>query len=140
MMKALVILFFLLSLTTLSQTKKIKVKKDLSQIKQSELPFLVTICDKYAGSISRKEILTNNKLAITNNTEGLKVISYDMVFKARGKLCIHANMQNDSINLIMQKNILLCDNRTHVLLQDIKAVSKNNDTIFLNPISLKIED
>lgn len=139
-MKALIVLLCLIGLTSLAQTQKIKIKKELRETKQSERFFFVTICDKYSGAISKKEIYSNNQLLITNNSEGLKIISYELVYRSRGKICSNSNMSNDSINESLKRSILMCDKNTHVVFQDIKAVSKNNDTIFLNPISLKLID
>lgn len=141
-MKTVALIFLLFSSSFLfSQTQKVKVKKeDVNEKKQSELPFITTICDKYSGNISRKDLFSNNEIKISNNNIDLAVINFEVEFRSRGKLCSYWISKTDTSSLLLQQILMRCDTKSHIIFHDIKAVSKKNDTILLNPISLKIID
>jgi hypothetical protein len=136
-LRIIAVICLLIAFRSFSQTSTIKVRKPLSQ---AEAPWNVTLCGKYSGSITKAEILADPKLKISFNTIGLRIISYEIVHKKQGKVSMHLGSKTDTLYAEVIKEISLTDENTNLWVQDIKAVSKNNDTIYLNPIILKVLD
>lgn len=124
-------------LNAFAQTKPqvIKIKKGL---KQSETNAVVTLCDKYYGDIKADDIYKNNQLKISNNLLGLKIISFNISFKRGPGAYSEYTTANDTLSLEIRKDLLTADINGRVFIVGIKAVSKNNDTLYLNPIILRI--
>lgn len=142
-MKFLAAIFILFSLTTFSQTQTIKIKKEAQKpsLVQSKSPWLVTFCNYYYGTIKLVDLFNpNNKLVISNNTIDLKIIRFDLTWRTSlGKLYNYTTT-GDSITIDIRKQLLQIDKRSKLFISDIKAVSKYQDTIFLNPIELRVVD
>jgi hypothetical protein len=126
---------FLIALRSFSQTTAIKVRKPFSQV---DAPWHVTIAGKYAGTITKAELLMDPQFKIAFNTIGLRIISYEMTNQIKGKLCMWGGLQNDTLSTETKKQVLQTGKGTMLVFDRIKAVSKTNDTIYLNPISLKV--
>lgn len=142
-MKILVVLFFLLSLSTFSQIQKITVKKETKKpsLIQSKAPWHVTFCDYYNGAIKRVDLYNpKNKIVINHNNIELAIISYELTYISRGKLCIEALRSADSIPLETRNKLLQVDKNRKIFISNIKAVSKYQDTVLLNTIELRIID
>lgn len=142
-MKFLGALLFLLSLNSFSQTQKITVKKEIKKpsLIQSEAPWHVTFCNYYNGTIKLADLYNpKNKIVINHNSIELAIISYELVYKSHGKLCMVALSSADSIPLEWRNKVLQVDRKSKMFISDIKAVSKYQDTILLNSIELRVID
>lgn len=142
-MKFLIAIFFSLSLNGFSQTQIIKVKKETKKpsLVQSEAPWHATFCNYYNGTIKLVDLYNpKNKIVINHDSIELAIISYELVYKSHGKLCMVALRSADSIPLEWRNRLLEVDKRSKLFISDIKAVSKYKDTVLLNTIELRVVD
>ena len=123
-----------LSLQSISQIQVIKVKKETGQ---SEAPWHVTICGMYRGDVKVEDLYKNNQLKIAYNTIGLRILYFDVAMKSKGKLYLFST-SGDTLSLDIRSRLIQADKNSKIYIDDIKAVSKNKDTVFLNPITLRI--
>lgn len=135
-MRIAAVIAILIAFRSFSQTSTIKVRKPLSQ---AEAPWHVTLCGMYRGDVKIEDVCTNNQLKIAYNTVDLRIIRFDITFKSQGKL-YNWTTPGDTISSEIRKQLLLVDKKTKLYIDDIKAVSKNKDTLFLNPITLRVID
>lgn len=141
-MKLFVVIFSLFSLGLFSQSPKIKIQKEKQKpsLIQSESPWHVTFCNYYNGSIKLTDLYNSkNKLKVSNNIVDLKIISFELIYKSKGKL-FSSSTAGDSIPQDIRNGLLLIDKQTKLFICDIKAVSTYRDTVLLNSIELKITD
>lgn len=127
-------------LDSVSQTQTIKVVKETAKpsLIQSEAPWHVTFCDYYNGTVKIFDLYNpKNNLRISNNTIGLKIKSFEVIYKSKGKLCSWST-SGDSLPQNIRSALLLVDKNSKLFICDIKAISKFQDTILLNSIELKI--
>ena len=122
---------------TYGQVKTIKVKKPT---KQSEMTSVVTWCGLYYGKVTVANMLADNKLKISNNKENIRIISSDITFFIKGVGTHNISQPGDSLSKLAIDEILKLDaeKNTLIFISSIKAVTKNQDTIYLNPIDLKL--
>ncbi len=128
----------LLSINLYGQIPKIKVKKIITQDKMQSV---TTIAGIYNGKISLTKLFLDNKFIISNNIDKIKVVSYDVYFIDNRffKLNLFA-AKGDSLNEDI-KNAFLKLNpkfKVNVFINEIKGVNETGDTLYLNPIALKI--
>lgn len=124
----------LFGLRAVAQIPTIKVKKELTQ---ADAPWNVTLCGMYRGNVKVEDICKNNQLKIAYNTIGLRIIRFDITFKSNDKI-YNWSTTGDTISAEIRSRLMLVDKKAKVFIDDIKAVSKNNDTIYLNPITLRV--
>lgn len=93
----------------------------------------------YRGDVTREEVCKGKEFKISNNTEGLRIFRYDVTFRSNGKL-FNWTASGDTLSTDIRKQLRLIDKNTRMFIDDIKAVLKNKDTVFLNPITLRVID
>jgi len=132
------ILFILLALSFIAhgQTNTIKIKKQLTQDKVTTP---VTIGELYDGKISVSDLIKNKKFNISNNRDNWRVLSYKISFFAKDDY-LDFNVTADSLtpqvtSALLRRNL---NNNNLIEFSNIKAVNSKNDTIFLNPIEIKL--
>ena len=135
-MRIIAVIFILIAFRSFSQTSTIKVRKPLSQ---ADAPWHVTFCGMYRGDVTREEVCKGKEFKISNNTEGLRIFRYDVTFRSNGKL-FNWTASGDTLSTDIRKQLRLIDKNTRMFIDDIKAVLKNKDTVFLNPITLRVID
>lgn len=106
---------------------------------QADAPWNVTLCGMYRGNVKVEDVCINNRLKINYNTIGLRIIRFDITFKSNGKI-YNWSTTGDTISLEIKNRLMQADKKAKIFIDDIKAVSKNNDTIYLNPITLRVID
>lgn len=136
MMRWCGIICFISCLSAFSQTQKITVRKPASQ---ADMPWHVTLCGMYRGDVKTEDIYKDHQLKISNNTAGLRIISFEVTFKSLGKIYSYST-PGDTLSLELRKSLLGADKKAKIYIDDIRAVSKNKDTLFLNPITLRVID
>ncbi len=99
---------------------------------------VVTLCDKYYGKVTKKEIKDDPTLRISYNTLMWQIISYEYSYSLNG--IASWRVVND--NKLPDNLLLKLDSLTNRFLyvDEIKAVNKIQDTIFLNSIKVKVID
>ncbi|MBX3162896.1 MAG: hypothetical protein KF900_00290 [Bacteroidetes bacterium] len=140
-MKTILTTFILLLTSNFyGQTKTIKVKKTVTQ---ETMTSVVTIAGFYHGNITVSKLIAAKKMHISNNTENWKIISYEFIVGG-GKISSFTQL-GDSLtsNIIEELYKRNLDNGSKIkpliLISNIKAINSKNDTMFLNPIQLKLE-
>jgi hypothetical protein len=120
-----------------SQIEKIKIKK---LIKQSEMTSVATIAGFYYGNVSILKLLADKKIKISNNKDNTKIISFELTFINKGKGFHNFSQLGDSLGNDIIENLLKIDieNYAKIYISPIKAIRNNRDTIYLNPIELKL--
>lgn len=136
-MRIVAVICLLIACRSFSQTPAIKVRKPLSQ---AESPWVVTLCGKYSGTISSVEILKEPQFRISGNTAGLRIISYEIISRERGKLAIRSNISDDSLNTKLKSYLPLFDKKSKLVIDEIRAVTNKQDTIDLNPLAFRFLD
>lgn len=144
MIKIISYFFIVFCIDVNAQTKplKIKVKKETynKNMKQSEMPHIVTLCDKYTGDVTKSDIIKNPVLKISNNIYELQILSFELIYKKKGKLCLYSGIFKDTIPNYVIKEILEIDKQSKFFISTIKATTKQNDTLLLNAIELRVVD
>jgi hypothetical protein len=137
-MKLINTLLFLITATSVfSQTSKIKVKKSISQDQMSSV---VTIGGYYYGKCPISKLVANKHLKISNNTSGLKIISFETTFFVDNGILKSVNCNSDSLSqeIITSITSLNTPKNRGFYIENIKAINNQKDTLFLNPIILKL--
>ena len=100
---------------------------------------VVTLGGLYYGSISPKKILADSKFRISNNKGNLRIVSFEITFGAKGDIKFYAVL-SDSLTPQLIQELNRRDLKTHnkVFITAIKAVNTGKDTVFMNPIELKL--
>jgi hypothetical protein len=136
--KNILILLFVLGLTTIfAQTEKIKIKKELPT--QDKMTSVVTLAGYYSGQCSKANIFLDKHLKISNNTSGLKIISFYACLTTKGALKCYLHHTDSLGNDLMTEILMLKFPEGQKLYIDkIKAVNSKKDTLVLNPIILSL--
>jgi hypothetical protein len=124
------------SIVAQGQTNTIKIRK---QLLQDKIVSPITIGGLYDGKISVSNLINTSKFKISNNQDNLRVVSYKISLLASGDnsdFNIIADSLTPEVKSSLSKRNL--NNYNLVSFQNIKAVNSKNDTIFLNPIELKL--
>ena len=107
--------------------------------KQSQVTSVATVLDCYDCTVNKQELLAKPYVTISNNNFRWKIIRYDLTFAIKGYLCYYGVEQDTFPKEAVEKIDSLGSFINKIFIDHIKAVNKNNDTIFLNPIALKIK-
>lgn len=113
---------------------KVKVQKKLSQ---ANMESVVTIGGYYFGTTTISNVLADKHLKISNNIHGLKVVSFEVSAISK-RILYNYQCVSDSLSEEASKLILSSNAKSKMYIDHIKAVSKNNDTLFLNPIIISL--
>jgi len=132
----LITVIFFICFDLCGQTKTIKVKKTVTQ---DQMASVVTLGGLYYGNISQKKLFTDRKFRISNNKDNLRILSFDITFGAKGNIRIYS-LSADSLTPELIEELNKRDPKIHnkIFITAIKAVNDRRDTIFLNPIELKL--
>lgn len=118
------------------QVKTIKIKKSITQDKMISL---VTIGGLYYGEITTKQLIADKKLRVSNNKEDWRIISFSLMFGAKGNIKSFTQ-SGDSLTQQIMEELVSRDPKVHnkIYISPIRAVNSNKDTVILNPIELKL--
>ncbi len=117
------------------QIEKIKIKKEVPQDTTS----VVTIAGVNSGNCNILKILMDTKLKISNNKTELRIISFRAEFVDRG-VFKSRQCNSDSLSKELVKEMMGLDfqKRPKFFIEEIKAINKESDTLFLPPITLNL--
>ncbi len=142
-MRLLHVFFVFITLHGFSQVQKVVIRKEKTKpsLVQSEAPWSATFCHLYNGTIKLSDLYNKkNKIEINHNTIGLKIYTYEIIYRSRGKIISETYAQGDSISYATRQRLLLIDKNSKLFISSIKAISKYQDTLLLNSIELKVVD
>lgn len=127
---------FTFSFPAFAQTGSIKVKKALSQDKMTTV---VTISGLYYGDCSIDKILSDKKLKLSNTNNQIKILDFTVDLIAGGTLYSYSCKSDTLSNEVVEKiNSIRESKRLRLNISPIRATTSKQDTIFLNPIEIRL--
>lgn len=136
MRNKLTVLFLFISVATYCQTGQVKVKKPLTQDKMSTV---VTLAGLYYGKSSADIVLADKKLKLSNNTNKIKILNFTVDILSAGTIYSYSCQSDTLSNEVVEKIYSQKDSKSlRLFISPIRATTIGKDTIFLNPIELKL--
>ncbi|CAN5477590.1 hypothetical protein BH10BAC1_BH10BAC1_01380 [soil metagenome] len=130
----LTILLLFISLASYSQTGTVKVAKPIGQ---DQMTAVVTLAGLYYGTSSLDKILKEKKLKLSNNSK-LKIIDFN-VGLLDNAMYYEYTCQGDTLSQEVIKKLIANNNKKlRLTISPIRARTSGGDTLFLNPIEIKI--